>query len=251
MDIFKDDLLKKLAFFHSKGFIECAGDVKTRACPPTANTHIGRTVEALCEVEMNNNQTPDYRGIELKSHNTISKSLITLFASNPHFFKKEKWVSRVTNEAFYEWYGRVCTTRELKNNTVRYQAPNAQGLYLDISEDRNFIELCDEYGEPCLSWSVSTLKEKLSTKFKEGVFIYCDIRHNQDGKEKFWMKEVTHVEYISKSILESIQNSYISVDILFKHKKHLRQTSFRSFRKDLINVFDTFDHYDLSQIAFE
>ena len=251
MDIFKDDLLKKLAFFHYKGFVPCYGDVITGECPPTANTHIGRTVEKLCEVEMNNNQTPDYRGIELKSHNLISKSLITLFAQNPHFFKQEKWIRGDTNKLFYEWYEDVCKTSEFKNNTVKYRNPNAQGLYLDISDDNSLIELCDSKGKAYLSWNINILEDKLSTKFKEGAFIYCDIEHDHDGKERFWMKEVTYVKYDSKSIINSIINNYISIDILFKHKKTLRQTSFRAFRKDLINIFDTFDKYDLSEISFE
>ena len=250
MDVFQDDLLKKLAFLNSKGFVQCFGDVITRECPPKADTHIGRTFEYLLGVQMNNQQKPDYKGIELKSHKSLSGSAITLLANNPHYFFSDKWVIRKTTKLFYPWYESVCGNRELMNNTVKFRKPNSQGLYLDISNDNLRIQICDSKDVPCLEWDIEALEEKLIEKFSEGAFLFCETKKDQKGRELFHLTKVLHVKYGKNNLLESIKNSSIEIDILFKHKKTLRQLSFRSHKRNLINIFDIFNEYDLSEVDF-
>jgi len=251
VDVFKDDLLEKLIFLHNRGYFECYGDVVTRNCPPKADTHIGRTFEYLLEVPMNNFQSPDYKGIELKSHKLLSSSNITLFANNPHYLFEETWIRGKTTKEFYKWYQRVCGTPEgeFLNNTVKYKHPNSQGLYLDLSDDLQKLQLCDEDGQPCLEWDLNILDEQLYKKFSEGAFLFCKTKTNAVGREMFHIVKVTHVEYDGEKFQNLIANSLIEVDILFKKKKNLRQTSFRANKKNLEEIFDTYKEYDLVKMT--
>lgn len=93
-----------------------------------ADTGIGRTVESLLGIDMNPSKSPDYKGIELKSHREASMVRNTLFTQTPEWS-----ISRLkSGRAIVEEYGYVPDgyTHKSLHVTLTANRPNSQGLGL-------------------------------------------------------------------------------------------------------------------------
>lgn len=219
-----------------------------------ADTGIGRTVESILGIEMNPNKTPDYKGIELKSHREASRVRNTLFTQTPDWS-----ISKLKNSrAIVERYGYVPSGYNHKSLHVTLSAnkPNPQGLGLMILPDNGILE-ADEFAlMPCengtyrkvndvAAWQLNRLHERLLTKHKETFWIDAETKIER-GIEYFRCTEILHTKNpIPTQFDILLDQGQITVDFLlcrdsggdtysFKIKSNARKLLFP--KSDLYNL---------------
>lgn len=156
-----------------------------------ADTGIGRTIETLLGIPQNSNKTPDYKGIELKSHREKrSSNKNVLFTQSPDWnLSKLK-----SGREIVALYGYDCGDGRLTyQNTVQCNHPNSQGLGLNLELVKEWLEL-KHYGKKAddvAVWALQQLHSRLSVKHHETFWIKVENRI-QDGKEYFRYSSIEH-----------------------------------------------------------
>jgi len=199
-----NELLLKLKLIHQRGFIPatCSGD-----------TAIGRTLETALGIPMNSSQSPDYKGIELKSKRSRSSTRKTLFAKVPDWrFSTLKSFREFLNDYGYEANG----LRRL-NCTVSSLQKNRQGLQLEMDFNRMLL-LENGRTKEVLVWQMKTLQQKLAEKHKETFWVSAESR-TKNGIEEFFF---TQVEYTRQPRIlkfpELLDFGMITIDHLIKQR---------------------------------
>ncbi|MCF0186334.1 MAG: MvaI/BcnI restriction endonuclease family protein, partial [Bacteroidaceae bacterium] len=133
----------------------------------TADTGIGRTTETMLGIPQNSNKTPDYKGIELKSHREKrSSKKNVLFTQTPDWNLSQLKSGR----EIVAKYGYDCGDGRLTyQNTVQCGTPNSQGLGLNLDQLKELLEL-QHYGEKVddvAVWTLIKLHNRLAEKHRE------------------------------------------------------------------------------------
>lgn len=220
-----------LAFFrkHSNEWIESE---------VFADTGIGRTIESLLGISQNSNKTPDYKGIELKSHREKrSSSKNVLFTQTPDWtLSKLKSGREIVAK-----YGYDCGDGRLTyQNTVQCNHPNAQGLGLNLELVKEWLEL-KHYGEKIddvAVWTLRKLHRRLSEKHHETFWIKVE-NEIQDGKEYF---RYTSIEHTRNPIIPQFDTlldaGMITIDLLLcRPSGHGDTYSFKIKKKGMSLLF--------------
>ncbi len=202
------------------------------------STGIGYTLETLLGVAENNIPIPDIGGrVEIKTIRRDSQSLITLFTFNRgvwHIPQKEL----IERYGYWDKKGR----RALKN-TVFYDRPIAQGIALDVDEQKHTIHLVDVgSGEPLATWDVFVIVGKFMSKLSRLLLVFAD-RRREGGQEFFHYDEAYLLtEPSPRAFLNAFRGSVIGIDIRMHLKDNgavrNRGTGFRIAEKDLIGLYD-------------
>ena len=145
-----------------------------------ADTGIGRTVETVLGIPMNDSKQPDYKGIELKSKREKSNVRSNLFTQSPN------WpLSRLkSSKAIVERYGYIPEGYNHKSLHVTLSAlkPNPQGLGLNVDYGKDWLE-ANEYAltandegiykklNDVSVWQLIDLHDRLLTKHHETFWI--------------------------------------------------------------------------------
>ena len=155
------------------------------------DTGIGRAVETLLGIPMNNRAEADYKGIELKS-----KRLQRSSGKNGLFSKVPDWEksSYKNGKEIVERYGYMSDNVKTLQVTVQANKPNAQSLYLDITRNDEVLEMLGKKEitiDHVVEWQLITLHECLRNKHKETFWVSVD---NQiiDGNEHFRYSYIEH-----------------------------------------------------------
>ncbi len=222
------DLIKQISTIKNRVSEELLNLIKDRMSDwtPTekfADTGVGRTVESLLGIPMNADKTPDYKGIELKSHREASKVRNTLFTQSP------EWeISRLkSGRAIVEEYGYVPNGYDHKSLHVTLSAnkPNPQGLGLlvipqnDLLEADEFslIQLEDGYYQKIkdvVAWRLLKLHDRLLTKHRETFWIDAETKR-ENGREYFRCTEILHTKNpIPAQFDVLLDQGQITVDLL-------------------------------------
>ncbi len=156
-----------------------------------ADTGIGRTIETMLGISQNSNKTPDYKGIELKSHREKRSS-----KNNVLFTQSPNWeLSKLkSGREIVKLYGYDCGDGRLTyQNTVQCNHPNAQGLGLNLELVKEWLEL-KHYGQnvdDVAVWALQRLHNRLSEKHRETFWIEVESEIH-DGKEYFRYSKIEH-----------------------------------------------------------
>lgn len=201
------DLIKQIATIKNSISEELLGLIKDRMSDwtPTerfADTGIGRTVETLLGIPMNADTTPDYKGIELKSHREASKVRNTLFTQSP------EWeISRLkSGKAIVDEYGYIPEGYDHKSLHVTLSAnkPNPQGLGLLVATQKGLLE-ADEFSliqledgnyqkiKDVAAWRLLKLHERLLIKHRETFWIDAETK-KEKGREYFRCTKILHTK---------------------------------------------------------
>lgn len=137
----------------------------------TADTGIGRTIESFLGITMNSDKTPDYKGIELKSHRDKRRS-----SKNVLFTQAPDWDISVlkSGREIVEKYGYLTKDdQRTYQNTVQCSPPNSQLLFLNINQQKEWLELQAEMHkkEDIAAWRLIKLHQRLLTKHRETFWI--------------------------------------------------------------------------------
>lgn len=180
----------------------------------TADTGIGRTIESFLGIKMNSNKTPDYKGIELKSHREKRKS-----TKNVLFTQAPNWDISVlkSGREIVQHYGYLTEEgRKTYQNTVQCAPPNSQHLFLSVCQLEHLLRLQSDCGkvEDVAAWKLMKLHESLLTKHHETFWIEVENVLN-DGKEYFRYKQIEHTKNPNVGQFDAlIEQNFISVDLL-------------------------------------
>lgn len=191
-----------------------------------ADTAIGRQVEALLGIDMNDSPLPDYKGIELKSFRSrrpnIKKNL---------FCKVPDWdISHLKSAAaIVEKYGYVSQGIKSYRNTLYCKSPNSQNLRLNMNYPDNLLEIEeDRITKPDVYrkiadvavWRLQTLHQCLLTKHHETFWIEVDTRVGDRGREQFRFNKIEHTRNPIISQFDILlEQSMITVDLLLGRPK--------------------------------
>ena len=196
----------------------------------SADTGIGRTVESVLGIAMNDSKAPDFKGIELKSKRYNAKVRNTLFTQTPNWN-----LSRIKNgRKIVDLYGYASADDPIKRMhvTLRSHNPNPQKLALNVNVAKALLE-ANEYTEnekfngknkkykkvrDVAVWQLLTLHERLITKHHETFWINVENRI-ECGKEYFRVKDIVHTKNpIVPQFDTLLDQGSITVDFLLNRR---------------------------------
>lgn len=179
-----------------------------------ADTGIGRTIESFLGINMNSDKTPDYKGIELKSHREKRSS-----TKNVLFTQTPDWdISTLkSGREIVDKYGYFTEDgKKTYQNTVQCTIPNAQMLLLNVNEADEILELQAQKKmlEDIAVWRLMKLHQRLLTKHKETFWIEVENKI-VDNKELFRYKEIEHTKNPNVGQFDTLlEQNIITVDLL-------------------------------------
>lgn len=212
----------------------------------TADTGIGRTIESFLGISMNNNMTPDYKGIELKSHREKRSS-----KKNVLFTQTPDWsISKMkSGREIVEKYGYISDEGfKTYQNTVQCVPPNSQMLFLNVNHINELLELQAEKEkvEDVAAWRLVKLHQRLQTKHHETFWIEVE-NELSDGKEYFRYKQIEHTKNPNVGQFDTLlEQNIITVDlILCRPSGHGDTYSFKIKKKGMSLLFPESVIYDI------
>lgn len=179
-----------------------------------ADTGIGRTIETFLGIKMNSDKTPDYKGIELKSHREKRSS-----KKNVLFTQTPDWdISKMkSGREIVEKYGYFNEDGfKTYQNTVQCSVPNSQMLFLNVNHVNELLELQKESKkvEDVAVWRLIKLHQRLQVKHRETFWIEVENEMN-DGKEYFRYKQIEHTKNPNIGQFDVLlEQNFITVDLL-------------------------------------
>lgn len=179
-----------------------------------ADTGIGRTIESFLGISMNSDKTPDYKGIELKSHRDKRSS-----KKNVLFTQTPDWdiSSLKSGRQIVEEYG-YYTEDGMKTyqNTVQCDPPNNQSLFLYVNQPDECLELKAKLQKvkDVAAWRLMKLHQRLLTKHHETFWIEVENKKD-DSKEYFRYKQIEHTKNPNVGQFDKlIERNIITVDLM-------------------------------------
>lgn len=204
----------------------------------TADTGIGRTIESFLGITMNSDKTPDYKGIELKSHREKRSS-----KKNVLFTQTPDWdISTLkSGREIVERYGYVNADGfKTYQNTVQCTPPNSNTLFLNVNHLNKLLELQAERQniEDIAAWRLVKLHQRLLTKHRETFWIEVENTLN-DGKEYFRYKQIEHTKNPNIGQFDVLlEQNMITVDLLLcRPSGHGDTYSFKIKKKGMPLLF--------------
>lgn len=204
----------------------------------TADTGIGRTIETMLGISQNSNKTPDYKGIELKSHREKRSS-----KKNVLFTQTPDWdLSKLkSGKEIVRHFGYDCGDGRLTyQNTVQCGQPNSHGLGLNLNQIKELLEL-QHYGDKVddvAVWTLMKLHQRLGEKHHETFWIAVDNEYH-DGKEFFRYRSIEHTRNpILPQFDILLDSAMITVDLLLSRPSgHGDTYSFKIKKKGMPMLF--------------
>lgn len=179
-----------------------------------ADTGIGRTIESFLGISMNSDKTPDYKGIELKSHRDKRSSM-----KNVLFTQTPDWdISTLkSGREIVAKYGYLTDDgKRTYQNTVQCAPPNSQGLFLNVNQLKALLELQAQNPkvEDVAVWRLLKLHQRLTTKHHETFWIEVE-NTIHDNKEYFCFKQIEHTRNPNVGQFDVLlEQNLITVDLL-------------------------------------
>lgn len=211
------------------------------------NTGIGKTFEDLLEKEEDNLDAPDYFDIEIKTHETASMSMITLFTKSPSY-------PRGANTLLRTKYGKL----DIFNNKILHVTVSGNKITQSKEYSFNFKIVVDDTNrlirlhvydkdknivDDSVYWTYNDLQTQINKKLETIAIISAESRIH-DGKKQYKYNVIDIVTGLSVDCLvEAIKAGDLKVDIrigayqsgIKKGKTHDHGTGFRINMKRLLN----------------
>lgn len=179
-----------------------------------ADTGIGRSIESFLGISMNSDKTPDYKGIELKSHREKRSS-----KKNVLFTQTPDWDISVlkSGREIVAKYGYLTgDNKKTYQNTVQCVPPNSQGLFLNVNQLKALLELQAQNSsvKDVAAWRLQKLHQRLTTKHHETFWIEVE-NAIYDNKEYFCYKQIEHTRNPNVGQFDVLlEQNLITVDLL-------------------------------------
>lgn len=204
------ELLSKLKEISKQGFIESMRP---------GDTGVGFTLETLLGIQANSSQSPDYKGIEIKSsrQRTEKAGQTTVFSQVPDWsistLKGSKYLLN-KHGRYNEKKKRRQLFHEISATTY-----NSYGLKLEIDHAHGLLHqvfISGDTKETDVSWAISKLKERLLEKHKETAWVSAKTK-NTGSREEFWYNRLKHTAKVDAEALPTLlEAGAITVHYLIK-----------------------------------
>ena len=223
-----------------------------------ADTGIGRTIETLLGIEMNDSKKPDYKGIELKSKRADSATSSALFTNSPDWdLSKCKSGKEIVDKYGYLRPGNPNKTLQV---TIQALRPNAQGLGLNVNWSDEWLE-ANYYDLVPLPngtykklndvavWTLLHLHQRLSEKHHETFWIDVERRKRSDYEE-FRVKSIEHTKNpILPQFDVLLEQGKIKLDVMLCRPSGRGDTySFKIGKKDRPLLFPESQTYIINTV---
>ena len=203
-----------------------------------ADTGIGRSIESFLGINMNSDKTPDYKGIELKSHREKRSS-----QKNVLFTQTPDWdISALkSSREIVAKYGYLTEDgKKTYQNTTQCAPPNSQGLFLNVNQWEALLELQAQKSrvEDVAVWRLLKLHQRLTTKHHETFWIEVE-NAIHDNKEYFCYKQIEHTRNPNVGQFDVLlEQNLITVDLLLcRPSGHGDTYSFKVKKKGMPLLF--------------
>ena len=203
-----------------------------------ADTGIGRSIESFLGINMNSDKTPDYKGIELKSHREKRSS-----QKNVLFTQTPDWdISALkSSREIVAKYGYLTEDgKKTYQNTTQCAPPNSQGLFLNVNQLEALLELQAQKSrvEDVAVWRLLKLHQRLTTKHHETFWIEVE-NAIHDNKEYFCYKQIEHTRNPNVGQFDVLlEQNLITVDLLLcRPSGHGDTYSFKVKKKGMPLLF--------------
>lgn len=210
-----------------------------------ADTGIGRSIESFLGIRMNRDKTPDYKGIELKSHREKRKS-----KKNVLFTQAPDWDISLCKSSrdIVQKYGYINGENKTYQNTVQCAPPNRQQLFLNVNDVKSLLELQAQKArvEDIAVWRLLKLHDRLTTKHHETFWI--EVENDIDnGKEFFRYKKIEHTKTPNVGQFDVLlEQNLITVDLLLcRPSGHGDTYSFKIKKKGMPLLFPESVTYEI------
>lgn len=204
----------------------------------TADTGIGRTIESFLGISMNSDKTPDYKGIELKSHREKRSA-----KKNVLFTQTPDWDISVlkSGREIVDKYGYIKEDGfKTYQNTVQCAPPNSHMLFLNVNHlyERLELKAKKQKIEDIAAWRLVKLHQRLQTKHRETFWIEVE-NELSDGKEFFRYKQIEHTKNPNVGQFDVLlEQNIITVDLLLcRPSGHGDTYSFKIKKKGMPLLF--------------
>lgn len=207
-----------------------------------ADTGIGRTVESVLGIQMNDSKQPDYKGIELKSKRMKSTTKSALFTNTPDWSLSKCKNGREIADKYGYWVSGAL--RKTLQVTVSALKPNPQGLALNLNWNDNWLEanayetLARADGtykkiDDVAVWTLLHLHERLTEKHHETFWIDVETRIRQNTEE-FRVATIEHTKNPVVSQFDVLlEQGKIKLDLMLSRPSgHGDTYSFKMAKKD-------------------
>ena len=224
-----------------------------------ADTGIGRTVETVLGIPMNDSKMADYKGIELKSKRIGSTTTGALFTNTPDWAISKCKSGREIADKY--GYLRPGLERNTLQVTVSALKPNAQGLGLEVNWKDEWLEMnhfamhTNENGKfiklhDVSVWTLLHLHERLAEKHHETFWI--DVESRIKGSvEEF---RVTTIEHTKNPLLPQfdvlLEQGKIKLDLMLSRPSGRGDTySFKMDKRWRPLLFPESETYIINKVA--
>ncbi|MCP9356709.1 hypothetical protein KBX49_01775 [Liquorilactobacillus satsumensis] len=216
-------------------------------------TGIGKTFEDLLGKKEDNLPLPDFHQIELKAHDKIGNSYITLFTKSPN-------IPRGVNTLLRQTYGYFDSGNDQKilhtsvSSSLQFNAKSNHYFQIINDEDQKLLKLLIYTSDKKLikdnftaEWSYEVLQKSLLKKLKTLAIIITSTKH-YNGKTYYSYDAIKVVRDISlNQLLTALSDNKLIIDLRLgvyhsgakKGKTHDHGTGFRIKYKDLLNYATT------------
>lgn len=252
------DLIKSKYQFSSSTSEELLGMIRDRMsdwlpAEIMADTGIGRTVETVLGIPMNDSKKADYKGIELKSKRKSSNTRSALFTNAPNWdLSKCKSGKEIVDKYGYL---RPDITEKTLQVTISSLRPNPQGLGLNLNWKDEWLEMnhyknkAQEDGtykklNDISVWTLLTLHERLAEKHHETFWINVENRV-REGIEEFRVADIEHTKNpIIPQFDVLLEQGKIKLDLMLSRPSGRGDTySFKMSPKDRPLLFPESQRY--------
>lgn len=241
-----NELLGRMIDIHKKDWVKRWGTKGPKA--------VGWTTEYHCGLKPNSSKSPDYKGIELKSHRSSSKTRYTLFSKAPDWkISNLKSTLEILKKRgrFSEKDNRLALYNDMHAKKI-----NTHHLTIRLSEDENFLRQWyskEPVKEIDVCWKFQTLKERLYAKHPETFWIGVDNKFEGDDEYYRYKK----VQYTSKPNINYFKLLLNEGLIELDYTMHLKPNGksrdhgylFKIWPRNINSLFDSTRTFDLAELA--
>ena len=241
-----NELLGIMIELHKKGWVKRWGTKGPKA--------VGWTTEHLCGLEPNSSKSPDYKGVELKSHRTASRTRQTLFSKTPDWE-----ISNLrTGLELLKKRGRFSEkdNRLALYNDMHSKKVNSHHLTIRLSEDENFLHqwyIDPPVKEIDVCWKFQGLSGRLNAKHPETFWIGVDNKF-EDSDEYYRYRKIKYTSKPNINYFKLLLNEgFIELDYTMNLKPNGKVRDhgylFKIWPENLDSLFDTTRNFDLAKLA--
>ena len=213
---------------------------------------VGFTGESLFSIKPNNSINPDYKDeIEFKFHDE-NCTKISMFTQKPSEFIVKENGHRPSARYLVELFGYPSkeTGRKKCYSTFKSGRKNNLGWTIVVAREIQKV-IAINNGEPICSWNFQELKNHLSIKHKETMFISAKVDKTKTPRT-FHYNSAIHAKFSKfENFISAIEEGFVTIDLALSTKEsgNVKNAgwTFKTTLKSIPYIFTEVTNYSLGK----